>query len=63
MQLVSLSIFLRFIICILRQEATSLTKNVRQANVSKNRMMVVALPYQNHAFGDALKLWATTFAA
>lgn len=36
---------------------------MRQQNISRKRIRVVWLPYQNHADGDDLKLSATTFAA
>jgi hypothetical protein len=39
------------------------TQMVRQAKVSIKRIRLVALPYQNQADGDDLRLCATTFAA
>ena len=39
------------------------TKIVRGKNISKNRMIPVALPVQNHGTGDAFKLCDTTLDA
>jgi hypothetical protein len=45
------------------RRTSRLTQNVRQANISKNLMMLVAFPNQNHADGDFFKLSAATLAA
>jgi hypothetical protein len=39
------------------------TQIVRGAKVSKKRIKVVALPYQNQAGGDGFRLLETTFCA
>ena len=47
----------------LNQVISWFTHIVRKANVSKKRMIRVALPVQNQAGGDDFKLCVTTFSA
>lgn len=39
------------------------TQTVREPKASQNQIMLVKLPYQNHALGDGFRLSATTFFA